>query len=58
VIRATAAGVVVGSGVLLSDAEAQGFPRRHGAGRGDIRILQPGVGRTPGRYVRARADEV
>lgn len=56
-LRATAAGVV-GTGALLSGAEAQASSRGPGSGRDGIRVLQPGVGRTPGRYVRARADEV
>ncbi|HYO41353.1 MAG TPA: acetamidase/formamidase family protein [Nocardioidaceae bacterium] len=56
-LRAAAAGVV-GSGVVLAGAEAQGSPRQPRGGRDGIRILQPGTGRTPGRYVRARADEV
>jgi len=55
VLRAAAAGAV-GTGVLLPGTEAQAQAAGHP--RGGVRILQPGTGRTPGRYVQARPDEV
>lgn len=57
-LRAAAAGAV-GSAALLGVPDADAAPHRHGHGsRGAVRVLQPGSGRTPGLYVRAKADEV
>jgi acetamidase/formamidase len=52
-----AAAAAAGSAAVLTgvDTEAAAAPRHSGAG---VRVLQPGVGRAPGRYIRAKADEV
>lgn len=54
-LRAATAGAV-GSAALLAAPGASAAPTR-GHGRG-VRVLQPGRGRTRGRYVRALPDEV
>lgn len=61
-LRASAGGALAGgalAGGSLTPAPAGAAP---GAGpdrgQGRVRILQPGTGRAPGRYVAARADEV
>jgi acetamidase/formamidase len=55
-LRAAAAGAV-GSAAVLVGPEAEAAPPAQHSGAG-VRILQPGVGRAPGRYVRAKADEI
>ena len=58
-LRASAAGAAAGA-VLGGTAagSATGSPAPAAPPRRGFRVLQPGVGRTPGRYLRARADEI
>ncbi len=53
-LGAAAAGAL-GSTALIPSGPAQAAPRPRS---GRVRVLQPGVGRTRGRYVRALPDEV
>ncbi|MBC9733138.1 acetamidase/formamidase family protein [Nocardioides marmotae] len=55
VLRATAAGAI-GSGAAL--AAGAGTPAYAAPSSRGVTILQPGQGKTRGRYVRSRADEV
>lgn len=51
----TGAGLTAAGGTAALGA---GRAAASGGGHGRVRVLQPGVGPTPGRYLRARPDEV
>jgi acetamidase/formamidase len=54
-LGAAAAAGAVGSTTLVPTGVAQAAPQRRS---GSARVLQPGVGRTRGRYIRALPDQV
>ncbi len=62
-LRASAGGALAGGALAGGTGAASAAPGKpekpgKGPGKGRASILQPGTGRTPGRYVPAKADEV